>query len=105
MQDEMTEPECLVFDTALQPRPGGGERISNLRSRCRNRRIDDERGCRRVVDEQHDVSEQAVSAPDVDDAPTAKVPARPSRDFPRLIEFFSRQAFSGTQRAADSIEK
>ena len=57
----------------------------------RKRLVDDHRRWRRIVEQQHDLSEQAVAGAEVDDATAAKEPAHPSRHLPRLVELFARQ--------------
>ncbi len=51
------------------------------------------------------MGEQSVSAAQVDDAAAAKEPPDASRDFPRLVQLFARQASRVTDRPRYAIEQ
>ena len=74
-----------------QPRPGLDQHLVQFCARGRQRLVDHERVRRRIVEQQHDLGEQAVSGTQVDDASAAKEPPHPPRHLPRLIQLFARQ--------------
>ena len=49
--------------------------------------------------------QQAVTGAHVDDAAAAKQPPHPPRNFPRFVEFFSRQTSGLANGAAKTVEQ
>ena len=81
---------CDKSNAPGKPRPGMNERVVHSCARGRQRLVDHERARRRVVEQQHDLGEYAVSGTQVDDASAAKEPPHPPRHLPRFIQFFAR---------------
>ena len=67
--------------------------------------VGDQRAWRGVVEQQHDVGEQAMPAREVDHASPAKEPPGPPRHLPGLVEFLPRQASGVADRARDAVEQ
>ena len=57
----------------------------------RLRLVDRHRGRRRIVQDQHDLGEQAMARREIDDAAAAEEPPCPPRDLPRFVELLARQ--------------
>ena len=79
----------------------GGERIRA----GWNAQVGGDGGGRRVVEQEHQTRDEAMPAREVDDPTTAKAPARPARDLPRLVELFARQAIGFAHDARDAVEQ
>src|SRR4029079_9864926 len=67
--------------------------------------IDDKRVRRCVVEEQHQLREQAVAAAGIDDATAAEPAARSPRHLPCFVELLAGQAPCRAQGPADPIEQ
>ena len=93
------------LDAPCEARPALDERLVQRRARRRQRACRPHRARRRVVEDQHDLREQAVSGGQVDDASAAEEPPRPACDLPGFVELFARQAARGADGAADAIEQ
>ena len=88
-----------------QPRPGLYQHLVQFCARGRQCLVDDERARRRIVEQQHDLGEQAVSGTEVDDATAAKEPPHPPRHFPRLIQLLARQASGMANGARHAVKE
>ena len=82
---------CKKPDTAGKSGPGLHQRFVQRRAGCRENLVDDQRFRRRVVEQQHHVCEQPVTAAQIDNAPSAKQPPDTPGDLPRLVELLARQ--------------
>src|SRR4029079_16444272 len=60
---------------------------------------------RGVVEDQHDLREQAVPRREIDDASAAEQPPRAAGHFPRFVELLARKDAGGADGAADAIEE
>ena len=67
--------------------------------------IDDERLGRGIVEQQHRVGQQAVTAGDVDDAAAAVPSADATRDLPRLEQFLARELPDAADDAPQLVEQ
>ena len=65
----------------------------------------DERIRRRIVEQQHDLREQAVPAAQVEHASAAEQPPHAARHLPRLVQLLARQTSGLADRARQAIEK
>ena len=74
-------------------------------ARRRQRLVDDDRGWRRVVEQQHDLREQTVPASEVDDTAAAKVAADALRHLPGFVQLFTRQAARMAGGAGDAVKQ
>lgn len=68
-------------------------------------RVDGKRSFGRVVQEKHQVRNEAMPTRQVDDAPSAKPTTRAPRHFPRLEELLPRKARELADHTCNSIEK
>ena len=92
-------------DAPGKSRPGPHQHLVQPGARGRHGRVDRERARRRVVEQQHDLTEQAVSGTQVDDAATAKPPPHPPGHLPRLVQLFARQAASVAHRPGEAMKE
>jgi len=95
----------FVLDAAAQSRPGLDYRFMHGNRRRGDRRVHHDRHRRCVIEQQHQLRNEAVAASKVDDPAAAEKPARAPREFPGLVEFFSRQAFRFADGPADAIKQ
>ena len=68
------------------------ERLVDARTRGGQRLVHDERRRRGVVEDEHDLREQAMAPAEVDDPPAPEQPAHAPRHLPGLVELLARQA-------------
>jgi hypothetical protein len=76
-----------------------------LPGRWRHGLVHDNRVGRRVVEQQQNVGEQAMSATQVDDPAAPEEPPHPPRHLPRFIEFLARQAACVTDGSRQAVEE
>ena len=76
-----------------------------LRARRRQRLADRESAGRRIVEQQHDLREQAVAGGEVDDASAAEVTPHPPRHLPRLVQLLARQTASVAHRTCQAMKE
>ena len=74
-------------------------------ARCRQLLVDHDRRGRRIVEQDHDLREQAVSGAQIDDASAAEEPPHPPRHFPCLKQFLARQTSGVADRARDAMKQ
>jgi hypothetical protein len=92
-------------DPPIESRPYRHERIVKLATGGRQRRVNDERVGRRVIENQQDVREEPMSGSEIDDAAATEDPAHAPRHLPRLVQFFARQATGVAHGARQTIEE
>jgi len=92
-------------DSAFEPRPRVYECEVKLVAGRRKRRVDDTRLDRRVVENQEDVCEQAMTGGNIDDAPTAEEATNASRDLPGFEELLAGKTTGGADGASDTIDE
>jgi hypothetical protein len=68
-------------------------------------RVGADRRRRAVVEQEHQMRQQRVTARQVDDSSTAEPPACPTRDLPRLEELLARQTVGATHGASDTMKQ
>ena len=86
-----------------QARPGVGEHVVEARGRGWKRGVDGDGSRRRVVEQQHDVGEQAVPGCQVHHAAAAEQAPGAPRHFPRLEELLARQDTGTTHGATEPV--
>jgi transcription elongation GreA/GreB family factor len=92
-------------DATREARPFAHHRLRDLRGAGREPRIDGERDLRGVVEQEHQVCDEAVPAGEVHDATAAEAPPRATGELPRFVELLARQAIGFADGAADAIEE
>ena len=71
----------------------------------RHRSVHDIRVWGGIVEQQHDVRQQSVSAPDIDHAPAAADPARPTAHLPGFVQLLPRDAAGRANDSAQPFEQ
>jgi hypothetical protein len=91
--------------TTLKRRPGRRQRSVQGRMRSRQGTVHNDGVGRRPIEEQQHVRQQPVTACDVDHASTPEPAPDTSRNFPRLVQFLSRQTTRRADDTANPIEQ
>ena len=110
--DHIVSPELELRDVAiderhapLEARPGTRQRRMEGAARWRLRWVDHDGFGRRVVEQDHQVRQQAGSTGSINDSPApAESPDSP-RDFPCFVQLLARKATRVTEGPADAIEQ
>ena len=89
----------------LQARPLPAQHGGQGGSTCRDTPVNGQRQRRTVVKEQEDLSQQTVTAGQVNDPSAAEAAAHPPGDFPGLKQFLARQAAGSAHGPSDGIEQ
>ena len=84
---------------------GFDERLVQRGGRRWHHGIDRQRARRRVIEDQHQLREQAVARGEIDDAAAAKQPAHTARGFPCFIQLFAWKTPRVADGAANAIEE
>ena len=92
-------------DASGQARPDPGQDLVHFPAGGRESRVDDDRLGRRVVKDEHDVREQPVACPEIENPAAAKHSPHSFADLPRLVQLLARKASRLADGAADSIEQ
>ena len=93
------------LNPSIESRPAAAQDVVQLDRGRRQLRIRGNRGRRGVVQQQHDLGEEAVTGGEIDDPAAPEKPARAARYFPRLIQFLARQAARFAHSAGHAIEE
>jgi hypothetical protein len=96
---------CNEREPAGQPWPTFNERLVQRGGRRWHRGVDRQRARRRVIEDQHQLREEAVTRGEIDDAAAAKEPAYTARGLPCFIQLFAWKAPGMADGAADAIEE
>ncbi len=73
--------------------------------RRRHRGLDGQGAWRRVVEDQHQLREQAVAGGEIDDPAAPKQPPHTARGLPRFIQLLAWKTPGMADRATDAIEE
>ena len=90
---------------AGQPGPRLNQHVAYSGARVRQLLVDDERGWRGVIEQKHDLGEQAVAGAQIDDAPASKEPPHFPRNLPGFKKLFARQAARMTDGARNAMKQ
>lgn len=96
---------CDEREPSGQPRPTFDERLVQGGGRGRHHGVDDKRGRRRVIEDQHQLGEQPMTGGEIDDATAAKEPPHPASGLPCFVQLLAWKAPGMADGATDSVEE
>ena len=104
--------QCHRFERALlernaahQPRPRVDQHLVKPATGSRQGGVNDQRLRRRIVENQQDLGEQAVTTGQIDDAAAAEEAPDPPRHLPCFVQLFAGQTAGVTDGAAQPVEE
>ncbi len=92
-------------DAAGQPRPGLLQVLVQCPAGSREALINDDRLGRRVVQQQHDVGQQAMTSPEIHYTTAAKKPPGPPRNLPGLVQLLARETSGSADGSRDPVKQ
>ena len=100
-----TELALLELDALGEAGPGAAQAVGDASGAFGQVEVDGQRGLRAVVEEQHELRDQGVTAGQVDDAAAAKAATGTARDLPGLVQLLARYAAGFAQVSGDAVEQ
>ena len=101
---DLVDGSALAAHTG-EPRPGTHERVVDRRRARGHSHVRSERFGRTLVEEDQQVGDQPVTAREIDHAPPADSSMRATRDLPRLVQLFAREALDLAQHPRHALEQ